>query len=162
MTPSSIIGRAPRAADEAAWRRLWAAYLDFYEATIDPAATELTLQRILDPGNAMFGRVAEREGVLVGFAICVVHDGSWSVKSTCYLEDLYVDQAARGAGIGRALLDDIVALSVERGWASIYWHTRASNAQARRLYDRYVVADDFVRYRLRVQQPAPSWSQPSN
>ena len=158
---TSVLVRAPQAGDAPAWRRLWAAYLAFYQAAVDPEATELTLRRILEPANPMCGRIAERDGTVLGFAICVLHEGTWSVRSTCYLEDLFVDPAARGAGIGRALLDDLVALGAERGWSSIYWHTRASNAQARRLYDRYTGADDFVRYRLAigpgtVRRPDPS------
>jgi hypothetical protein len=36
------------------------------------------------------------------------------------------------------------------GWSRLYWHTRAENAAARRLYDSFVEADDFVRYRLKM------------
>ena len=89
---------------------------------------------------------------MVGFAVCVLHEGTWNVRPTCYLEDLFVDPAARGAGVGRGMLDDLLSLGAEHGWASIYWHTRAGNARARTLYDRYVAADDFVRYRLAPRQ----------
>ncbi len=68
MTPTSGLVRAPQAGDEPAWRQLWAAYLAFYETKIEPEATEFTLRRIMEPGNAMFGRVAERDGAAVGFA----------------------------------------------------------------------------------------------
>lgn len=81
----------------------------------------------------------------------MVHEGSWSVRPTCYLEDLFVEPAARGAGVGRALLDQLVALGRDRRWTSIYWHTRAGNAQARKLYDRYTQADNFARYRLMIK-----------
>ena len=151
MTQAPVLVRTPRVGDDEAWRRLWAAYLDFYEATVSAEATQLTLERIFDATGPMFGRVAERDGVVVGFAICVTHEGTWSVRPTCYLEDLFVDPAARGVGIGRALLDDLVALGAGRGWTSIYWHTRADNGRARRLYDRYAAADGFVRYRLAIQ-----------
>ncbi len=146
-----IVVRAPQARDEFAWRRLWAGYLDFYGATVSPDATDRTWNRILDAGGLMIGRMATLTGDPVGFAICVVHDGTWSVRPTCYLEDLFVDPVSRGAGAGRALLDDVIALGRERGWRSIYWHTRADNAQARKLYDRYTPADDFVRYRLAIR-----------
>jgi len=154
MAALPVIVRAPQARDELAWRRLWAAYLDFYGATVPPEATSHTWGRILDPAGPMFGRVATLEEAAVGFAICVIHEGTWSVRPTCYLEDLFVDPAARGTGVGRALLDDLVTLATDRGWASLYWHTRAGNAQARRVYDRYVPADDFVRYRLAIQPRA--------
>jgi ribosomal protein S18 acetylase RimI-like enzyme len=68
--------------------------------------------------------------------------------TTCYLEDLYVDPVVRGHGIGRALIDDLVRLGRDNGWSRIYWHTRQSNEAARRLYDKFAKADDFVRYRL--------------
>ena len=44
-----------------------------------------------------------------------------------------------------------LSLSAERGWSSIYWHTRSDNVQARKLYDHYVTADEFVRYRLAIK-----------
>ena len=151
MTRNSVLVRAPHADDETRWRQLWAAYLAFYEATVDAEATDFTLRRILDPVNPLFGRIAEREGVVVGFAVCVLHEGTWSTRPTCYLEDLFVDPAVRGAGVGRGLLDDLLSLSAERGWSSIYWHTRSDNVQARKLYDHYVTADEFVRYRLAIK-----------
>ncbi len=140
--------RPPQSDDEDVWRRLWTAYLDFYQTEIPPEATQRTWERILDPAGAMLGRVGEVDGTVSGFAISVVHEGTWSVRPTCYLEDLFVEPAARGAGLGRALIEHLLALGSERGWSSLYWHTRAGNAAARRLYDRYMTADDYVRYRL--------------
>jgi ribosomal protein S18 acetylase RimI-like enzyme len=54
----------------------------------------------------------------------------------------------RGRGIGRALIEDLLAQARAKGWSRIYWHTEASNAAARRLYETYTRADEFVRYRL--------------
>ncbi len=139
------------ARDEFAWRQLWAAYLDFYGAAISAEVTEHTWECILDPDGPIFGRIAMVGDLAAGFAICVVHEATWSIRPTCYLEDLFVDPAARGAGVGRALLSDLVAIGQARGWGSVYWHTRADNARARQLYDQYVSADDFVRYRLSIQ-----------
>ena len=55
---------------------------------------------------------------------------------------------ARGHGIGRALIEDLLALARDRGWSRMYWHTNVSNQTARRLYDGFAKADDFVRYRM--------------
>ncbi len=43
-----------------------------------------------------------------------------------------------------------IRAGAKHGWTSIFWHTRANNAQARKLYDRSTEADDFVRYRLAI------------
>ncbi len=84
-----VIIRAPQDRDEVAWHELWAAYLDFYAATVSLEATRHTWRRIVAPAGPMFGRVALLGGTVVGFTICVVHDGSWSVNPTCYLEDFF-------------------------------------------------------------------------
>lgn len=144
--------RAPLPGDAAAWRRLWAGYLAFYGTALPEAVTAATWTRLLDPAAPIFGRVAERGGDLAGFALCVLHAGTWSLAPTCYLEDLYVDPHARGGGIGRALIADLVETARAQGWASLYWHTRSDNAAARRLYDTFGRADGFVRYRLRPSE----------
>jgi predicted GNAT family acetyltransferase len=59
-----------------------------------------------------------------------------------------VDETARGQGIGKALLDDLVTKAKTNGWARLYWHTDEGNETARKLYDQYVEADGHVRYRM--------------
>lgn len=136
-------------ADEAAWRELWAGYLDFYAETLDEEITAATWARILDPGSFVFARVAEQSGMLIGFSISVLHEGTWSAAPTCYLEDLFVAPGARGRGVGRALIQDLVDMGRQAGWARLYWMTRQDNP-ARKLYDSFGPADDFVRYRLKL------------
>ena len=145
--------RAVTESDAAAWRRLWAGYVAFYNASLSDEITDHTWRRILDPAAPVIGRVAEcgvaeREGHVAGFSVSVIHEGTWTRAPVCYLEDMFVDPAARGGGIGRALIGDLVALGRQRGWSRLYWHTRAGNDAARRLYDRFAAADDFVRYRM--------------
>ena len=96
----------------------------------------------------MIGRIAEREGCIAGFSVSVLHESSWTSSPSCYLEDLFVDPNVRGAGVGRALVQDLIDLGRARGWARLYWHTQADNERARRLYDLFVEADSFVRYRV--------------
>jgi GNAT superfamily N-acetyltransferase len=151
-TPATTLAiRDTRASDEATWRRLWAEYCEFYKSTVPADVTGATWQRILDPKSAIFGRVAELDGAVVGFANCVMHEGTWSKLPICYLEDLFVDPKVRGQGAGKLLLEDLVALGKARGWEYLYWHTQAGNATARRLYDTFTAADDFVKYRVRLR-----------
>ena len=142
--------RAATSADEPSWRELWAGYNAFYEATVPESVTQLTWRRILDPAAPIIGRVAERGGRVVGFSNSVLHESTWAAAQVCYLEDLFVDASARRAGIGRLLLQDLVDLARANRWPQLYWHTRGSNATARRLYDSFAPVDDFVRYLLVV------------
>ena len=143
-----IVIRDPAPDDEGAWRVLWAGYCAFYETDVSEAVTAGTWRRVLTPGSPLFGRIAEWEGEVAGFTHSILHEGSWTLDPICYLEDLFVTPEARGHGIGRALIEDLLARAKERGWSRLYWHTREGNAPARRLYDEFAAADDFVRYRV--------------
>ncbi len=87
-------------------------------------------------------------GDALGFAHYVVHPFTWSPRDACYLEDLFVTPAARLRGVGRALIDDLLARGEQAGWGRLYWMTRENNAVARRLYDSLAQRDDFVRYAI--------------
>lgn len=147
-TASLVKVRKIELQDQAAWWTLWKGYCDFYRTDLSPAVTEATWKRIVEPRSAFVGRIAELDCDIVGFSLSVIHECSWTIAPVCYLEDLYVAPAARGRGVGLALVEDIVGLARRNSWARVYWHTEADNASARRLYDRFCQADGFVRYRL--------------
>ena len=144
---SEIDVRPARAADEPVWRELWAGYCEYYGAEVPEDVTAHTWARILgDGGHACL--VAERLGEVVGFANYLLHPSTWSTADRCYLEDLFVAPAARGAGVGRALIERLRELTREHGWRQVYWHTESGNGRARALYDTFIGADGFVRYVL--------------
>jgi GNAT superfamily N-acetyltransferase len=145
---SKLVIRDLTATDEATWRSHWDGYCAFYRATVPPDVTATTWSRLIDPQSPLFGRLAECDGVVLGFAMAHTHLGTWTAAPICYLEDLFVLPDARGGGVGKALIDDLLALAKAKGWSRLYWHTEAENATARRLYDRYAPADGYVRYRL--------------
>jgi GNAT superfamily N-acetyltransferase len=150
MSHSAARVRPAIAADYAAWRPLWDAYLVFYNVTIPDDTTQANWSRCLDAASAMKAIVAEHEGAVVGFAIYIVHPCTWTTRDICYLEDLFVTPALRSTGTGRALIDHLHALCVQNNWAKLYWHTSTTNITARKLYDRYTPADDVVRYVVEV------------
>lgn len=149
VTTSTPIIRAALPGDEPTWRELWRGYCEFYEARLAPEVTARTWKRILDPDSQVMCIVAEVDGRVRGFAHCVVHENTWETQAVCYLEDLFVHPDARGSGVGAAIIDWLRNAMRAEGWARLYWMTRAGNLPARRLYDRYASADDFVRYVIR-------------
>jgi GNAT superfamily N-acetyltransferase len=142
--------RDAQASDEAGWRSLWAAHFEFHKTGIAPEVTDSTWRRILDPQSTVAMRVANLDGALAGYAIYFAHPSTWVMADDCYLEDLYTDERFRGRGVGRALMDDLIALARKNGWSHLYWHTHERNAGARRLYDQFVKADGSVRYRMKL------------
>jgi GNAT superfamily N-acetyltransferase len=147
MSERTISIRDPATVDETAWRELWSGYNAFYETTVPEAVTARTWQRILDPASPIFARLAVVNDCVAGFSISVLHEGTWVIAPICYLEDLFVAPQFRGDGLGRMLIANLVDHAKAKGWSRLYWHTRESNP-ARRLYDEFGKADDFVRYRL--------------
>jgi GNAT superfamily N-acetyltransferase len=135
-------------ADRAHWDGLWQGFLDYYDTTLPPAVTDSTWARLMDPASPMKMRLAVVEGTPLGFAIHQHHPSTWVLGDDCYLEDLFVDPAARGQGLGRALINDLMTLARARGWHRLYWNTEATNATARKLYDSFVENDGHIRYRL--------------
>jgi GNAT superfamily N-acetyltransferase len=134
--------------DEAAWRELWAGYLAFYETSLADAVTDATWQRIIGDDPTFQAIVAEHDGEVIGFANTVLHDFTWSDRPAGLLHDLFVRPEVRGGGVGRALIDHVIAQGRREGWSRVYWLTKEDNVTARRLYDTYAPADGFVRYRV--------------
>ena len=138
--------RPARPADESQWRELWSGYCDFYRRSLPEHVTAATWQRILTPSDNCTCIVACLAREVVGFATHITHPISWSTAPAGYLEDLFVAPAARGAGIGGALIDHLIKEAHAKGWSRLYWMTEEDNDVARELYDRFTPADGFVRY----------------
>ncbi len=155
MTHPGVSIRALTPTDRPAWQALWKDYCTFYGEDLPAATTDTTWARLVDPSSAMKGWGAFADGqeagnVLVGFAHTVLHPHTWSPKTLCYLEDLFVAEQARGRDVGHRLIVHLQNLAAEKGWARVYWHTEVTNTRARRLYDRFQPADEYVRYTLKT------------
>ena len=129
-----------------AWLRLWDGYNSFYRNEVTAEVTENTFRRLHEGADGFFGLVAEHDGGLVGLAHAIFHPSTWTTRSYCYLEDLFVARTHRGSGAARALIAGIYAEADRRGADSIYWHTQSYNAPARSLYDKVARPTSFVVY----------------
>jgi GNAT superfamily N-acetyltransferase len=74
------------------------------------------------------------DGNAVGYAIFFPHFGSYRGLPWLYLEDLYVQPGARGAGVGRAMMAHLASLTLERGWAGMAWSVLDWNESAFAFY----------------------------
>lgn len=133
-------------ADRPAWDLLWNGYLVFYRCDLAPEITEATWARFFDPTAPMEALVAVDGDRLVGLVHMVFHPSTWVAGTTCYLEDLFVADTARGLGAGRALIEATATHARARGAERLYWLTHETNTTARALYDRVAHRSGFIHY----------------
>jgi GNAT superfamily N-acetyltransferase len=138
-----IVVRPVAEGDRDRWAELYRGYAAFYEV---PAPDLDHLWRRITELGEVECYVADLDGQVVGLAHVRAFarplEGDWGG----FLDDLFVDPAARGGGAGEALLAHLRALGAERGWGVVTWITGADNQVARRLYDRVAEAQRWVTY----------------
>lgn len=111
-------------------------HLAIYERQPDAVeATEASLHATFFAESAqVFAHVAEAGGAIVGIAVWFLNYSTWTGRPGIYLEDLVVDEAARGTGAGRALFRALAQEAVARGCARIDWAVLDWNESAMNFY----------------------------
>ena len=148
---SDIEIRSIQPRDQAQWQPLWADYNAFYgrsgPTALAPAITEATWQRFFDPAEPVHALVAVRERRLVGLAHYLFHRSTIQIQPTCYLQDLFTSEHARGAGVGRHLIQGVYAQAQAAGSPRVYWQTHETNSTAIQLYARLAERSGFIVFR---------------
>jgi GNAT superfamily N-acetyltransferase len=91
---------------------------------------------LFGPRPAAEALVGEVDGEVVAFALFFTNFSTFLAQPGLYLEDLYVQPAHRGSGIGKGLLQRLGALAVQRGCGRFEWSVLDWNANAIRFYER--------------------------
>jgi GNAT superfamily N-acetyltransferase len=102
-----------------------------HEVVADEAKLDTTL---FGPRPAAEVLIAEVDGQPVGFALFFTSYSTFLAKPGLYLEDLFVRPAARGAGVGSALLSALARIAVQRHYGRVEWSVLDWNEPAIRLY----------------------------
>ena len=133
------------------WKVLWDGYNAFYErvgpSALPDAITQSTWQRFFDTYEPVHALVAEEDGQLLGLVHYLYHRSTTHIGPNCYLQDLFTAEAARGKGVGRALIDAVIDISKAAGCGRVYWHTRDTNVTAQRLYNQVAEGGGVMVYR---------------
>ena len=148
---SPLVIDALQATDRAEWGVLAKAYKEFYKTEIPESDYGAAFARLL-VGNGGQAWVARRDGRMIGIAHFLFHSSPW-MADVCYLQDLYVEEAARGLGVAAALIERVAHSACARGAPRFYWTTQEGNVRARALYDRLAEYRGFVRYDYPVMMP---------
>lgn len=133
------------------WLPLWDGYNAFYgragDTALAPEITRTTWTRFFDAYEPVHALVAEADGALLGLTHYLFHRSTNMIEPTCYLQDLFTAEAARGHGVGRALIEGVYKRAHAAGSSRVYWLTQETNQVARTLYDKVAERPGFLVYR---------------
>ncbi len=139
--------------DRPAWEDLARGYKAFYQTPTTDGQYEAAWRQLRDKGSgfrALGAYLDDTAGAgpasaLVGITHYLFHPLMW-YGDACYLQDLFVAEAARGQGAARALIERVAEIARSQGATRLYWNTQGDNARARRLYDKVARFNGFIRY----------------
>ena len=159
---SYAIGVPEGARDLDALVRLVGAYRTFYEAPPDDAAVRAFVRDRLERGDTQFFVARESGGRPIAFAHLMPSLDSLALQTIGILEDIYVDEAHRRAGLGGALLDAAERYAREHRLSRLTLSTAHKNRTAQRLYlSRGYVPDQRFRAFNRVLVEEAALAEPA-
>ena len=137
--------------DFAAWKPLWDGYNAFYgrqgPTALADEITRMTWSRFFDIYEPVHALVAEDSGKVIGLVHYLFHRSTIQIAPTCYLQDLFTSEAARGKGVGRSLIEAVYDRARAAGAGRVYWQTHETNSLAMQLYDKVAEKSGFLVYR---------------
>lgn len=152
----------PERRHRAAWDALYRGYARFYRVEQTATMRDRVWDWIHDPANEVECFLAitalgssgggPREdgtggpGAVVGLAHFREFARPLAASRGGYLDDLFVDPAARGSGAGAALLTALAEEARRRNWSVIRWITADDNYRARGLYDKVSHRTPWITY----------------
>lgn len=157
MSAAELTIRAATASDAATLYRFICALAEYER---EPHAVEVTPERLeeqLRSASPPFQcLLAFWAGVPVGFALTFHSYSTWKGKRGVFLEDLFVEPAHRGRGVGKALLMAVVRQARESGCGRVEWNVLRWNQPALEFYRSFGAEplEEWVMYRLSEAQLA--------
>lgn len=134
------------------WLKLWNLYLEFYKYSIDEDVKIATFDKFIYANGNMHCAVYEQDGEIIGFVHYIFHPSTWTKGYYCYLQDLYVLESKRGAGVARQLIENVYKAAEDSACSRVYWLTHESNETAIKLYEKVADNAGFVQFRKNLKQ----------
>jgi len=132
--------------DETRWRVLFREYRTFYKLPESEDIVSRAWGWFMDPRHECKALVAEAHGEILGFAHHRRFSSPYTGTTGLFLDDLFTDPAARGRGVGRALIERLTEMAAAEGRAVVQWVTAEDNHRAQALYNTLATRTNWVTY----------------
>ncbi len=143
--------RPARADDAAQIVAFIAALAEYEKLSHEVKITAADIARdLFGPEPKVFCEIAEWDGEPVGFALWFYTYSTFQGRHGIWLEDLYVDPALRGKGVGKALLVHLAQLCVREGLGRFEWWVLDWNEPSIAFYKAQggVMQDEWTKVRV--------------
>jgi ribosomal protein S18 acetylase RimI-like enzyme len=110
-------------------------HAQYEKANYDPVGKLALLERsILSDQPMAYCWVVEANDQLVGYCSFTFDFSTWDARKFLHLDCLYLDDQYRGLGIGKKIMQQLIAVAIEKNCANVQWQTPAFNADAIAFY----------------------------
>lgn len=146
MGQQNPVVRAVQRHDQQRWCELFAAYRAFYRLDADAAVVQRVWGWVDDPHLETTALVATIDDEVVGIANYRRFARPSTGSTGLWLDDLFTEPVARGAGVARALIAQLQRIAAAEELSVVRWITAEDNTTAQRLYDTLAVRTSWVTY----------------
>lgn len=143
--------RPPQPSDRLAWDALYQGYAQFYQVEQTAEMRDRVWTWVHDAGHETQCLMAfDASGKAIGLAHFRAFARPLSASTGGFLDDLFVDPAARGSQAGTQLIAAIEAIGREKKWSVIRWITADNNYRARTAYDKIATRTGWITYDIKL------------
>ena len=151
MTTMGVTIRPVKSEDRAEWDVLYQGYATFYHVDQTEEMRDTVFGWLMDDEHSCNGLVAlDDSGKLIGLTHYRPFASPLRALTNCFLDDLFVDPAARGSGAADALIAGVAEVARQNGWPVVRWITADDNYRGRGVYDKVATRTMWVTYDLKV------------
>lgn len=107
---------------------------EFEHAADQIQSTEKGLHEVLFVRHGADAVICEKNGIPIGFAIWAYSFSTFTGKQTLYIDDIYVQEADRGKGIGSKIFSYLAQVAAEKDCARMDWYCMETNISGKEYY----------------------------
>lgn len=133
--------------DRAQWMLLWREWQAHMHGAVPAEVSARSFDMILDESSRLSSLLAfDSSGHAVGFANISTTPFAWTGGPIVFLQDLFVSDAWRGSGAGRALMDAVYAEADNIGAAQVFWFVGEADTRLQGFYQSLGMRTPYLRF----------------